>query len=345
MIENARLRKFLLAISLAIIVSLGSGRLATAQAGAYARGLAAFDAKDYHQAAELFTQAEAESPGVTDALLYKAKSSANLSDFVEADKDLRSYLVGHPGSADGLAFLGYVLEREDKPEESLEFYNRAAKIQAPQADDLKIVALDYVLLNDIADAVKLLEKCTARQSSNRDCWYYLGRAYFTDGRFREAKPAFEKALVLNPHDSKAEDYLGLILESENRKPEAIQAYKTSIAWQKESSHPSEHPYIHLAMLYDAQGASEQAIEPLLEGLKINSQSALLYDRLGQVYLHLKRYEEAREQLEKALKLDPRNASAHFQLGRAYQRLGLHEEAKTEFAKAQELFGTKQGPTN
>src|ERR1700693_854909 len=118
MIENARLRQFLPLISLTIIVSLGSGRLATAQAGAYARGLTAFNAKNYHQAAELFTQTEAESPGVTDALLYKAKSLANLGDLVESDKDLRSYLERHPRSADGLAFLGYVLEREDKPEES-----------------------------------------------------------------------------------------------------------------------------------------------------------------------------------------------------------------------------------
>jgi tetratricopeptide (TPR) repeat protein len=345
MIENVRLPKFLLLFSLTIIVSLGSDRLATAQDGVYARGLAAFNAKDYHQAAELFTQAEAESPGVTDALLYKGKSLANLSDFVEAGKNLRTYLERHPDSADGLAFLGYVLQREDRPEESLEFYNRAAKIQAPQGDDLKIVALDYVLLNDISSAVKWLEKCTEMQSSNRDCWYYLGRAYFTDGRFREAKPAFQKALALTPHDPKAEDYLGLILESENRKEDAIQAYKASIAWQKESGRASEHPYLHLAMLYDAQGKSELAIEPLVEGLKINPQSALLYDRLGQVYLHLKRYQEAREKLEKALKLDPRNAGAHFQLGRAYRQLGLQEQAKTEFTKAQELFGTTQGPTN
>jgi len=331
-------------LSIAIVLMVGSC-LASAQGEAYARGMAAFRAKEYRGSADLFAQAEAEAPGVTDALLYRGKSLANLGDFAGADKILRSYLERHPDSADGLAFLGFVLHRENQPKESLEFYNRAAKIETPHGDDLKIVALDYVLLNDVLDAVRWLEKCTQMEPSNHECWYYLGRAYFTDGRFREAKPAFERVLTLRAHDAKAEDYLGLILDSENQREEAIQAYRTSIAWQKESGHQSEHPYLHLALLYDRHGSSEQAIEPLLEGLKINPQSALLYERLGQVYLHLGRFKEAREQLEETLKLDPKNASAHFQLGRAYQQLGLTEKAKEEFAKAQELFGTGQGPTN
>jgi tetratricopeptide (TPR) repeat protein len=318
---------------------------AYAQGDNYGRAVASFKAKEYRKAADLFTLVETESSGTTDALLYKGKCLANLGDFAGAETDLRAYLEGRPDSPDALAFLGFVLHRENKPQESLDFYNRAAKIESPHGDDLKIVALDYVLLNDLLDAVKWLEKCTEMEPSNPDCWYYLGRAYFTDGRFREAKPSFQKVLALSPHHDKAEDYLGLVLESENQREEAVQAYKNSIAWQKESGHESEHPYLHLAMLFDRQGNSEQAIGPLLEGLKINPQSALLHDQLGQVLMHLGRFKEASQQLEKGVKLDPRNASAHFQLGRAYRQLGIMGRAKAEFAKAQELFGTGPGPTN
>jgi tetratricopeptide (TPR) repeat protein len=98
-------------------------------------------------------------------------------------------------------------------------------------------------------------------------------------------------------------------------------------------------------LYDRQGSSQRSVGPLLEGIKINAQSSLLYCELGQVYMHLGRYQEASEQLEKGLALDPRNASGHFQLGKAYRQLGKMEEAKAAFAKAQELFGAGQGPTN
>lgn len=337
-------RRCLSLLALAVLLTAGSG-VGIAQGDAYARGVAAFRAREYRRSADLFAQAEVESPGATDALLYKGKSLANLGDLGASEEVLRSYLERHPNSADGLAFLGFVLHRENKPKESLELYTSAAKIETPHGDDLKIVALDYVLLNDMLDATRWLEKCTEMEPSNHECWYYLGRAYFTDGRFREAKPAFERVLTLRAHDAKAEDYLGLILDSENRKEEAIHAYRNAIAWQKESGHESELPYLDLAMLYDRQGSSEQATEPLLEGIKINPQSALLYERLGQVYMHLGRYKSAKEQLENALTLDPRSASAHFQLGRACRQLGLSGEAQAEFAKAQELFGAGPGPPN
>ena len=47
--------------------------------------------------------------------------------------------------------LGFVLNRENRPVESLEFYTKAAAITRPTADDLKIVGLDYVLLDDYAE--------------------------------------------------------------------------------------------------------------------------------------------------------------------------------------------------
>lgn len=338
------LRLYIAVICFGVVLSWWTCE-ASAQTDTYARAVASFKAKEYRKAADLFTQVEAESAGTTDAMLYKGKCFANLGDFAEAEVTLRAYLERRPESPDALAYLGFVLHRENKPQESLEFYSRAARIEAPHADDLKIVALDYVLLNDLQDAVKWLEKCTGMEATNADCWYYLGRAYFTDGRFREAKPSFQKALDLRPHDPKAEDYLGLILESENQREAAIQAYENAISWQGETGHVSEHPYLHLAMLFDRQGNSEQSIAPLLEGTKINPQSALLYSELGQVYMHLGRFKEASEQLEKALSLDPRNAGGHFQLGKAYRQLGKMEQANAEFAKAQQLFGTGQGPTN
>src|SRR5258707_776013 len=133
---------------------------ASAQADTYARAVASFKAKEYRKAADLFTQVEGGSAGTTDAMLYKGKCLANLGDFAQAEGALRAYLERRPESPDALAFLGFVLHRENKPQESLEFYNRSARIEAPHADDLKIVALDYVLLNDLQDAVKWLEKCT-----------------------------------------------------------------------------------------------------------------------------------------------------------------------------------------
>lgn len=317
---------------------LGCALAACGQASSYGQAVSAFKAKQYARSAELFARAEAETPGTTDALLYQGKALANLSRFAEAEKPLRLMVAKHPESVDGLAFLGYVLNRENKAAESLQYYNRAAKLATPAADDLKIVALDYVLLNDIPAATHWLKKALELDPANAECYYFLGRAYFEAGLFRDAKPMLLKALDLQPHYSKAEDYLGLILRSENDKEGAEQAFKNAIAWEWDAGHASEHPYLHLADLYDSENRDADAVAPLREAKRIAPASALISYALGKVYLHLGQPQAARQQLEQAAERDPTNASVHYLLGRAYQQLGQREKAADEFRRAQALFG-------
>jgi len=108
----------------------GSGSFA--QSGAdFDRGMAEFRAGNYSSAAKLFASAETASPGTTDALLYQAKSLVHLPDFPGAEKALRSYLSSHANSSDALYLLGFVLNRQNRPAESLETYTKAAAITRP----------------------------------------------------------------------------------------------------------------------------------------------------------------------------------------------------------------------
>src|SRR5712664_4145327 len=123
-----------------------------------ARGLSEFRAGDYGAAAAHFARAEEAAPGATDALLYESKAHVHLEQFTAAETALRRYLLLHAASGDALYLLGYVLHRESKATESLETYTKAVQYRAPAGDDLKIVGLNYVLLNDYPDAIKWLEK-------------------------------------------------------------------------------------------------------------------------------------------------------------------------------------------
>src|SRR5215472_3914907 len=109
------------------------------------RALAEFRAGNYSSAADMFARVDAASPGLTDALLYRAKSLVHLEQFTAAEIALRSYLKLHHDSSDALYLLGFVLNRENRPVDSLAVYTQAAAITQPNADDLKIVGLDYVL--------------------------------------------------------------------------------------------------------------------------------------------------------------------------------------------------------
>jgi tetratricopeptide (TPR) repeat protein len=304
----------------------------------YERATEEFRAGHYASASALFERAEAASPGTTDALLFEGKALVHIQNFAKAEQVLRTYSKLHRDSSDALYMLAFVLHRQNQPAESLETYTRAAALTPPTADDLKIVGLNYVLLNDYPDAIRWLEKAVEIDPKNRDAWYYLGRAYYTKARLPEARKAFLAVLDLHPQDSKAENNLGLIFETSGQPAAAIDAYKKAIAWQNNVPHPSEQPYVNLGSLLLEQGRVDEALVYLEQAVALAPSNASCHMKLGMAYRQAGRLEDARHELEQATQLEPENATAHYQLGRLYKEMHLLDRARAEFERTAELQG-------
>jgi tetratricopeptide (TPR) repeat protein len=262
---------------------------------AYARALKEFQAGNYASAVNLFGDVEAASPGTTDSLLYEARALIQMQEFIRAETVLRGYIRGHRDSADALYLLGFVLHRRNRPTESLESYTHAAAISTPTSDDLKIVGLNYVLLDDYTDAIKWLKKSVELQPTNKDAWYYLGRAYYSKAQLPEARAAFDKVLELHPQDTKAQTNIGLILETSGQTDAAIEAYRTAIAWEEKGAEASEQPYANLGSLLLEQGRAREAVTLLARAAAMAPRNAFCHLKLGIAYRQLGRLEESEEQ--------------------------------------------------
>jgi tetratricopeptide (TPR) repeat protein len=340
-----------------VLVCLSPHRCALAQSsgefnhtGEFNRAMEEFRAGEYASTAVLFAQVEAASPGETDAALYRVKALVHLQDFSGAERSLRSYLARHASSSDALYLLGFVLNRESRAADSLAVYTQAAAIARPGSDDLKIVGLDYVLLNDYADAIRWLEKSVEFNPANKDAWYYLGRADYTKGRLEDARKAFLKVLALDPHDARAENNLGLIFESNGQPDAAMDAYRTAIAWQEQNPHPGdndpakdrekdkdqEQPYVNLGNLLVEQGRAQEALAPLEKAVALAPGNAYCHMTLGVYYRKAGQMDSARRELERATELDPDNAATHYQLGRLYKDIHALDLAKAEFDRTEEI---------
>ncbi|MFZ1132110.1 MAG: tetratricopeptide repeat protein [Terriglobales bacterium] len=313
-----------------------SPQVSAPSSGDFGQGVAEFRAGHYSSAAESFARAEAASPGATEALIYQGKSLVHLSDFPGAEKALRGYLAFHPDSSEALYLLGFVLHRENRPSDSLAIYTRAAAITPPAADDLKIVGLDYVLLDDYADAIKWLRAAVERDPRNKDAWYYLGRAYYTKSQRAEARQAFLAVLSLDPRDVRAENNLGLIYETDGQPAAAIEAYRQAVAWQEQSPHPSEQPYVNLGNLLMEQGQLTEALPPLEKAVALAPNNAFCHLTLGVAYRQSGKLEAAQRELETATRLEPDNPTAHYQLGRLYKDQHAMDRAQAEFEKTSDL---------
>lgn len=317
---------------------------ASAQSGAdFDQGSAEFRAGNYAAAATLFARAESVAPGKTSAMLFEAKCLVHLQNFTGAEDALRKYLAFYPNSSDALYLLGFVLNRQDRAAESLNVYTQAAAITPPTGDDLKIVGLNYVLLDDYTDAIHWLEKAVERDATNVDAWYYLGRADYTTGRRDQAWKVFLRVLDLDPHNVKAKNNLGLILETDGKTDAAIDAYRTALAWQEHGPHPSEQPYVNLGNLLMEQRRTKEALVLLETAATLAPNNGYCHLTLGMAYRQLGQHERAQHELEKATQLEPGNARAHYQLGRLYKEAHDLDRAQAEFKKTADLDAQSASP--
>jgi tetratricopeptide (TPR) repeat protein len=278
--------------------------------------------------------------------LASARALVQRGSFADAERSVREYLAAHKTSATGHFLLGYILFKEVKPEASLAEYTKGAKYRIPSAFELKIVALDYVLLRNYADADKWLTRAVEQDPNDADTWYYLGRAKYNENRFAEAVNAFQQCLTLDPKNVKAEDNLGLSYVGLDRNDEALTAYKNAIAWQSGASSKNPAPFINMGELLLEQNRPKEAVSYLMQAVAIppevyrNQGMAELesraHEHLGKAYSRLSRPGEAETELQKAVALAPNDAHLHYLLAQLYQSMGVGDKAKAEFDRSTAL---------
>lgn len=271
--------------------------------------------------------------------LAAAHRAIDNSDWKTAEQRLRQMLDFESSAGEPHFLLGYVLFREHRATDSLAEYTAGARLRSPTAEELIVVASDYVLLKDYADAERWLLYATAHSPANAEAWYMLGRTQYNLDHAEAAAASFRRCLELSPKDVRAEYNLGLALEKVDRPADAEAAYITAIAWQQDAPKPDPQPYLDLGMLRLSQHHAERALAPLQEAVALGPDNPLAHQELGLVLDALGRTPEAIESLRRATLLAPGAEQPHFLLGRIYRRLGRGSEAAAEFAEVQRITGS------
>lgn len=351
-------------------------------APAIARGARAAAAQDKPQAAQTGSAAAPSASRAanqrqgapSDPALTDAESLVQRGLLKEAETHTRQYLAAHPESADAHFLLGYILfdqihqeylaeerkegagfryndtvgrtlaqMRDAKARESLAEFSAGARYHPASAFDLKIVALDYLLLKDEPAAEKWLTASVKLNPRDAQAWFYLGRTQYSETKYAAAIEAFEQCLKLEPRNVAAEYNVGLSYEGLNQKPDAIQAYQNAIAWQAQSPSKSPEPLMDLARLYLNQNQPEKAVPYLVQAVAAFPQAALAHEELGRAYATLNKLPEAQKELEKAVELSPQKASLRCVLGQVYQREKMPARAKIEFDRCTVLQNAQTAP--
>jgi len=183
---------------------------------------------------------------------------------------------------------------------------------------------------------------------DEDACYYLGRTFYTLGRYDEAREPFEKALravekalraapkgsAARVHRAAALNFVGL-----GRAEEAERHFREAIRLHRGAAAAGEDPRIDYGAFLARQGRAEEALPPLEQAVRAAPKSARATIALGRVLLEMGKPAAAAARLEKGLALDQASWNARLLLGKAYLQLGRTEEGERQLRLGQE--GWKQ----
>ncbi len=270
----------------------------------------------------------------------------NFSASESAPSEVNSSPSHHISVTIGLNDKGSTSEanyRDTKSKASLAEFTAGAKYHTPSAFDLKIVAFDYMLLDDYMDADKWLSKLLEWTPNDTEGWYYLGRTKYNENRFEEAVHAFQQTLKLEPNSVKAEDNLGLAFAGLGRVEDAALAYENAIAWQKKAATKNPGPYIDMGSLLLDENRPTDAISYLMQAIEISPRDFKAHELLGKAYSRLDQLPQAQNELERAIALAPQNPNLPCMLAPLYRKQGLMDKAKAQLDRCATMSGTHSSP--
>jgi tetratricopeptide (TPR) repeat protein len=159
----------------------------------------------------------------------------------------------------------------------------------------------------------------------------LGAGLHEAGRFEEAVPRYEKAIVIRPDYLPAYNNLGITLRTQGRLDEAIRAYERGL---EAGNYPELH--FNLANALIASGRAREAESHLKLALAASPGSAGTHNNLGMALAEQGRVEEAAAEFRAAIAAEPASSTAHRNLGNLLATLGRTEDGLRSLSMAVEV---------
>ena len=251
---------------------------------------------------------------------------------------------------------GVVLQKIDKSEEALQYFDRAIVCDSLFVDAYFSRAMAYIDLGEagrsLADtdllvrlypdsmhysfirgiacsraglylqSVESFSRVIQADSANWEAWINLGNALFFAGEPEQAADAASRGLSLRPTEANGWNLLGLIaLEQENYDSAALYL-------SRGLSLDPEHAYLlnNRAFLHMMRGDMASAHRDLRASQAIDPNNAWLQRNFGLYHFLQRNYSEAIGQFEKSLQTDPSVPLTAYYLGNACWSAGMADAA-------------------
>jgi tetratricopeptide (TPR) repeat protein len=145
----------------------------------------------------------------------------------EALEELQRVLALQPGNDDAHRVTGDILLRRGRPQEGLDELKQAVDLRPNYPENQRILGRAYYDLGRYAEAIGFFTRMTELQPDNSRGFQMLGAAYQASGDNARAVASYERANAIRP-DPKAYAGIGIIHYAQGRLREALPALEESV---------------------------------------------------------------------------------------------------------------------
>jgi len=239
------------------------------------------------QAAQLDSLSALPYAALAEAYLQKARRNFGSEWMDRASQALTKAQSLNPDSAPVLLAAGYLKQLHGLYDEAARDYARAVEIAPESVDAWNRLALAYASLNRADQAIATYQRALQAQPDYYLPYIDFGRFYQRRLQFAEAEQLFRRVTVIAPGLALGHMLLGLLLQQENRLPEAEQAMLTSVRLQE-----TVPALVDLGVLCYQEERYADAAQYFARSLSVGPPRAVGYSDLGDAYRHLGRFEDA-----------------------------------------------------
>ena len=195
-----------------------------------------------------------------------------------------------------------------------------------------------LFLCPIALVHALIIAITALSARDEMSYTDTGIKHMASGEYDKAISDFDRAIEINPHDSRIYAVRGQTFALQSMHEMAIPDFNRAIEIMNDEDARIErhnpYPYLHRGIAWTHLNEYDRAIEDFTKAIASRPEPEAYLER-GRVFSELKEYNRALEDYEEAISLNP-NAEAYLARGRTHLNLGEHDKALNDFAIALRL---------
>ncbi|MFO7610595.1 MAG: tetratricopeptide repeat protein [Candidatus Krumholzibacteriia bacterium] len=200
----------------------------------------------------------------------------------------------------------------------------------PSGQDIFVAGRQAEQSGRLEQARRQYESAVATDPGHADWHYRLGCVCLKLEDPVSAENAFRRALDLEPASASTLTNLGVALDRQGRRDEAVRAYRRSL--QHGGTAVAHH---NLGSIHAEEGRTEEAVRSFAAAIAL-APDAEAYLNLGLVHVARGDHAEALACFEQAVTRDPEFALGHYHAALCLKKTGRYAEACRGFARAWSL---------